>query len=189
MRLFKFIISKVFLKQIGFALIAIVLLVIVSMQLLKWSTNHNEYITVPDLTKKTLNEATQLLNNENLELVLKDSTDFDPRFPSFSIVEQNPPAGGKVKKNRKIYVITNPSGYRDVKVPDVIQITRRNAESRLLAVGLEVDKVTYIDELGKDMVYYIRYDNKNINPGTLLTKTSKVELICGNGNRSNHDED
>ena len=51
----------------------------------------------------------------------------------------------------------------------------------LRAVGLDVQGVTYIDELGKDMVYYIKHKGQNINPGDKLPKTSKVELICGNG--------
>lgn len=189
MSLIKFIFSKIFLKQLGLALVAVIVLVLVLMQWLKSTTNHNDYITVPDLTKKTMNEATKIINESDLKLILKDSTDFNPKFPRFSIVEQNPPAGGKVKKNRKIYVILNPSGYRQVTVPDVIQVTRRNAESMLLAIGLEVDKVTYIDELGKDMVYYIKHKGKNISAGSQLTKTSKVELICGNGNDKNHVED
>jgi hypothetical protein len=51
----------------------------------------------------------------------------------------------------------------------------------LKAVGLEVERVTYINELGKDMVYYIRYNGKNIQPGDRVPKTSGIELVCGNG--------
>ena len=66
-------------------------------------------------------------------------------------------------------------------VPNIIQVTQRNASSMLRAVGLDVQRVTYIDELGKDMVYYLRFKGKNIQPGDKLPKTSKVELVCGNG--------
>jgi hypothetical protein len=51
----------------------------------------------------------------------------------------------------------------------------------LRAVGLDVERVTYIDELGKDMVYRIKFRGKYISPGDRLPKTSKIELICGNG--------
>jgi beta-lactam-binding protein with PASTA domain len=78
-------------------------------------------------------------------------------------------------------VTVNPSGYKKVTVPDIIQVTRRNATAMLRAVGLEVDEVTYIDELGKDMVYRIRYQGKYVNPGDKLPKTSRIELVCGNG--------
>ena len=86
-----------------------------------------------------------------------------------------------VKQNRKIYVTVNPSGYKKVTVPDIIQVTRRNATSMLRAVGLEVGEVTYVDELGKDMVYRIRFQGKYISPGDKVPKTSRIELVCGNG--------
>ena len=117
----------------------------------------------------------------DLRYEVVDSANFDPQYPRFSIIEQNPPAGSKVKKNRKIYVTVNPSGYKKVTVPDIIQVTRRNATSMLRAVGLDVDKVTYIDELGKDMVYRIRFEGKYIKPGDKLSRTSTIELVCGNG--------
>ena len=86
-----------------------------------------------------------------------------------------------MKTNRKIYVTVNPSGYKEVSIPEIIQVTQRNATSMLKAVGLDVERVSYIDELGKDMVYRIRHQGKYVNPGDKLPKTSKVELICGNG--------
>jgi beta-lactam-binding protein with PASTA domain len=110
-----------------------------------------------------------------------DSTNYNPEYPRFSILEQSPLAGSKVKDNRKIYFTVNPSGYKKVTVPDIIQVTKRNATSRLRAVGLEVQRVTYIDELGKDMVYNMKYKGKYVKPGDKLPKTSKVELVCGNG--------
>ena len=51
----------------------------------------------------------------------------------------------------------------------------------LRAVGLDVQRVTYIDQIGKDMVYYIKYKSKQVKPGDKLPKTSKVELVCGSG--------
>ncbi len=77
----------------------------------------------------------------------------------------------------------NPSGYRKISVPNIIQITKRNAESMLKAVGLEVGKITYRDNIGKEMVLEIRYQGKKIAPGSVLPKTTKIDLILGNGNR------
>ena len=54
----------------------------------------------------------------------------------------------------------------------------------LKAVGLNVGKVSYINEIGKDMVYYVRYEGENILPGHQLPKTTEVELVCGNGNNA-----
>ncbi|WP_340202866.1 PASTA domain-containing protein [Ascidiimonas sp. W6] len=186
MSLIKFLVSKVFLKQLGLGLLAVIVLVFVTLQWLKSSTNHGDFIIVPDLSKKTASEVNQTLKDYKLRFEVSDSTNFNPKYPRFSVIQQNPIAGTKVKENRKIYLTMNPSGFRSVTVPQVIQVTRRNAESMLKAVGLEVEKVTYIDELGKDMVYYIKHKGQTIAPGKQLKKTSKVELVCGNGNKETY---
>lgn len=121
------------------------------------------------------------IEDAGLRYEVLDSANYNPDYPRFSIIEQNPPAGNKVKENRKIYFTVNPSGYKKVSVPKIIQVTQRNAASMLRAVGLDVQRVTYIDELGKDMVYQIKYKGKYIKPGDKLPKTSKIELVCGNG--------
>ena len=176
-----FLTSKTFLIQLGIALAVSVVLVFLSMQWLKSTTHHGEFVQVPDLGKKSVTEMREALATLDLRYEVVDSANFDPQYPRFSIIEQNPPAGSKVKKNRKIYVTVNPSGYKKVTMPALVKVTRRNATSMLRAVGLDVDEVTYIDELGKDMVYRIRFEGKYIKPGDKLPRTSGIELICGNG--------
>ncbi|WP_445382747.1 PASTA domain-containing protein [Robiginitalea sp. IMCC43444] len=173
--------SKVFLTQLALALVAVVICSFLALQWLKSSTRHGEFVVVPDLARLSVPEMREVIEEADLRYEVVDSANFDPEYPRFSIIEQNPPAGNKVKTNRKIYVTVNPSGYKKVTIPDIIQVTQRNATSMLRAVGLDVQRVTYIDELGKDMVYRIRYQGKYINPGEKLPKTSKIELICGNG--------
>lgn len=173
--------SKVFLINIGLAVVALVVLSMLVLQWLKSSTNHGEFVEVPNLAKLSVTEMRQTIEDAGLRYEVVDSADYNPDYPRFSIIEQNPTAGSKVKDNRKIYVTVNPSGYKKVTVPNIIQVTQRNASSMLKAVGLDVERVSYIDELGKDMVYYIRYKGKTIKPGDKLPKTSKIELVCGNG--------
>jgi beta-lactam-binding protein with PASTA domain len=177
----KFLGSRQFLIQLGLAVVVSVLLVFAVLQWLKSSTHHGDFVEVPDLAKLSVTEMREVLEEADLRYEVVDSANFNPEYPRFSIIEQNPPAGNKVKQNRKIYVTVNPSGYKKITVPDIIQVTRRNATSMLRAVGLDVDEVTYIDELGKDMVYRIRYQGKYIKPGDKLPRTSKIELVCGNG--------
>lgn len=181
MSIFRFLGSKTFLTQIIIAVVVSVALVLLALQWLKITTNHGEFVTVPDLSKKTLNEVKEILENADLRFEVLDSANFNPGYPRYSVIEQEPIGGSTVKQNRKIYLTINPSGYREVSVPNIIQVTRRNAESMLRAVGLEVGRVEYIDEIGKDMVYYIQYQGKKIAPGDQFPKTTKIDLVCGNG--------
>lgn len=173
--------SKIFLLQLGLALVATILICYLVLQWLKGSTNHGEFVEVPDFSKMSVIEMRKAVEDAGLRYQVLDSSNYNPEYPRFSILEQDPPAGNKVKANRKIYFTVNPSGYKKVTVPDIIQVTQRNASSMLRAVGLDVQRVTYIDELGKDMVYRMKHKGKYIKPGDKLPKTSKIELVCGNG--------
>lgn len=178
---FKFLISKAFFIQIGLALLVVVLLVFGTLTWLGSSTNHGEFVEVPDFSKLSVMDMRKSIEENDLRYEVLDSANYNPDYPRFSIITQDPNPGAKVKENRKIYFTVNPSGYKKVTVPDIIQKTKRNATSMLRAVGLDVQRVSYIDEIGKDMVYRIKHKGKYVKPTDKLPKTSKVELICGNG--------
>ena len=178
---FNFLKSKTFLIQLVLALVVLVLLVFLALRWLKSTTNHGEFVEVPDFSKMSVPDMRESVEEAGLRYEVLDSANFNPDYPRFSIIEQNPSAGNKVKENRKIYLTVNPSGYKTVTVPKIIQVTQRNATSMLRAVGLDVQRITYVNELGKDMVYQIKYKGKYVKPGDKLPKTSKIELVCGNG--------
>lgn len=180
---FQFLKSKTFFIQLGIALLITIVLVFLTLQWLKSETNHGEFVEVPDFSKMSVQEMRKVADEAGLRYEVLDSTNYNPEYPRFSILEQDPLAGSKVKDNRKIYFTVNPSGYKEVSVPDIdeAKVTLRNARSMLRAVGLDVQRVTYVDEIGKDMVYYLKFKGKRIKPGDKLPKTSKIELFCGNG--------
>lgn len=178
---FNFLRSRTFLIQLVLAFVVTVVLVMVTLRWLNSSTNHGEFVEVPDFAKMSVMDMRSAIEDAGLRYEVLDSANYNPNYPRFSIIEQDPKAGTKVKEDRKIYFTVNPSGYKKVTVPNIIQVTQRNASSMLKAVGLDVQRVTYIDELGKDMVYQIKFKGKYIKPGDKLPKTSKIELVCGNG--------
>ena len=185
---FKFLTSKTLLIQFGLAFAALVVMVILLLNWLKNTTNHGEFVEVPDFSKMSVMDMRKAVEDAGLRYEVLDSANYKPDYPRFSIIDQDPKPGNKVKQNRKVYFTVNPSGYKKVTVPNVIQVTQRNAASMLRAVGLDVQHTSYIDQIGKDMVYYIKFKGKQIKPGDKLPKTSKVELICGNGNIGQRDQ-
>ena len=98
-----------------------------------------------------------------------------------TILEQIPEPSKTVKKNRKIYLTVNPSSYGNVIFPDLIQLTLRNAQSTLSALDLELGEIDYEDNIGKDMVLKVFIDSKQILPGEIVAKKSKIDFIVGNG--------
>lgn len=182
MSIVRFLTSRTFLKQLVLAVIVIVVLCFLVLKGLKSSTNHGEFKTVPDLTGKSLSVAQIELEEETLTIEIQDSANYNPDYPKFSVIEQEPKAGSQVKENRKIYITVNPSGYRKIPVPDLRQRTFRQAKPTLEALGFKIGKKTYIDNIGKDMVLGLRYDGKVIEPNQQLSKTSTIDFVLGNGN-------
>ncbi|WP_418511340.1 PASTA domain-containing protein [Corallibacter sp.] len=183
MSLIKFLKSRIFLKQI---IIAVVVIVVLSFILLKWlniSTNHGKFETVPDLTGKSIEVAEIELKENKLVMEIQDSSNYNPDYPKFSVIEQDPAAGAKVKESRKIYLTLNPSGYRKVRVPNLKGKTFRQAKPTLEALGFKIGTLTYVDYLGKDEVVKLTHKGSEIQKDEALSKTATIDLVLGNGNR------
>lgn len=178
MTFFKFLFTKTFLKQLLIAGVVLVVLVFLMMWWLRISTNHNEKIEVPNLSELTLDKVETKLNELKLRYEILDSANYNPDFPRFSVIEQIPEAGKYVKVNRKLYLTLNPSGYRDIEVPDVLGKTRRQAEPTLLAMGFEIGKISYKPHIS-DNVLEMRHNGQILHPGDAIPKTSKIDLIVG----------
>ena len=180
MSIIKFLTSKVFFKQLALAIVAIVVLSFIMLKWLNMTTNHGEFVVVPDLKGKSLETVKIELKDNDLAWKLQDSANYNPNYPKFSVIEQNPAAGSEVKENRKIYLILNPSGYRKVEVPNILKSTLRQAKPQLEALEFQIGNITYKDAIGEG-VMEMSHKGQSIKPGTLLPLTSKIDLVVGNG--------
>ncbi|WP_339847742.1 PASTA domain-containing protein [uncultured Dokdonia sp.] len=181
MSLLKFLVSKAFVKQIVLAITIIIALVFVTRWWLGSTTNHDERIAVPNVKGMTLDLVSQELENADLRYFIIDSANFNPDYPKYSVIDQEPNAGKFVKENRQIYLVLNPSGFQKMTIPPIVGKTRRQAEPSLKALGFEIGKVTYVDWIGKDEVRDIRHKGKRVKAGDRLEKTSVIDLVLGNG--------
>ncbi|QDO93852.1 PASTA domain-containing protein [Formosa sediminum] len=183
MSFIKFLTSKTFFLNLLLAVVAIFVLSYLTLRWLDSTTKHGEFETVPDLTGTSISIAKAELEKNNLVMQIQDSANYNPDYPKFSVIEQDPKPGFKVKENRKIYITLNPSGYRKVLVPELIDRTFRQAKPTLEALGFQVGTIRYEDNIAKDMVLEVSHNGEKIKQGDMLPKTSKIDLVLGNGNR------
>ena len=108
-----------------------------------------------------------------------------PKAKPNQIVEQNPSAGSKVKRNRIIYLTINALPVPKVKVPSVIDMSLREAVSKLQAAGLDVGEITTKPDI-TNWVLEQRFDGRTLKAGTEINKGSKIDLVVGKGE---HNED
>ena len=181
MTFIKFLFTKVFLKQLSIAIIALLGLVFIVLFWLKFTTNHNQKIEVPNLAKMSLDTAENKLIELDLRLEVIDSSNYNPDFPKYSVIEQIPKAGEFVKENRKIYLTLNRSGYVYLKIPEVVGKTRRQAEPTLISMGFEIGRITYKSYIALDEVLELSYKGKKLKSGEKIQKTSVIDLVLGDG--------
>ncbi|MFO7673365.1 MAG: PASTA domain-containing protein [Lutibacter sp.] len=183
MSFFKFIGSKVFLRQLLMAIVGFVILIVLSVFWLNFSTNHNQKIEVPNLSKLSLEEVEQTLDDLDLNWEVIDSASFNADYPKKSVIEQSPEAGDFVKENRKIYLTLNPSGFKDIEIPDFYGKTKRQAVSQLTAIGFRISaQEIYVNDIAKDVVRGLIYKGKDLKNGDKIPQDSELILKLGDGN-------
>ncbi|MCG2431505.1 PASTA domain-containing protein [Aequorivita xiaoshiensis] len=178
MNFFQFLFTKAFVKQLLLAVVVLIALIFLTLWWLKFTTNHNETTEVPNLAKMSLDKVEEKLDEMSLRYEILDSANYNPDFPRYSVIEQIPKPGKFVKENRKLYLTLNPSGYRQIEVPNILGRTRRQAEPTLLAMGFEIGKISYRPHIS-DNVLEMRFNGEQLEPGTKIQKTSVIDLIVG----------
>src|SRR5210317_672793 len=182
MSLVQFVKSKLFLKQLLYAGIGMIIFVFIIMKYLNISTNHDQKIEVPNLEKLSLNDVEKTLEELDLNFVVIDSASYNPNYPKKAVIDQDPEPGDFVKENRKIYLTLNPSGYKDVEIPNLFGKTRRQVTSQLRSIGFRVDdEFVYVNDIAEDVVRGLIFSSKNLKVGDKVPKNSLITLKLGNG--------
>lgn len=138
-------------------------------------TNYNEGVTVPDVTSISLTEAESLLNSYGLRYEVTDRR-ANAAFPADYVIDQNPTPNIIVKPNRKVYLTVNTEVKPQVEVPNVVDLSLRNAEIQLQNYGLQVGSRSYESARFKNVVL-----RQSIPEGATVEKGTVVDLVISDG--------
>lgn len=180
MGFFNFLLSKTFFKHLAIAVTVMVVLFWLILKTLGVYTSHGESLNVPNLTGVNYTDVDKIEGTEQFEFIVIDSV-FDDHFQKGAIVLQDPPPGSKVKHARKVYVTVVATQPEMVFVPDLVDLSLRQALNELKANGLKLDKMVYVDNFAKNAVLAQRFEGDTIRPGMEIQKGSAIELILGKG--------
>lgn len=176
-----FIKSKQFKFSIIAAIVVVGILIFGSLQFLNIYTRHGKEIQVPDLKKMKAEKAMELVSENNFEIIIIDTVDFDPKYPPLTISDQDPKANAAVKEGRKIYVKINASGYSSVRLPNLDGRTLRHSIAILESLGLVKGEVKYEPDFAKDVVLRIEQDGRILRAGDKVLRNSKIDFVLGDG--------
>ena len=181
MPVLKYLFSKSFLKTSFRIIITALLFFLILVLFLRLNTRHGDFIVIPDLIGKNIQEFESELNELELQYIISDSGNYNPEFKINSVLDQLPKASSKVKQGRKIYLTLNASDFEMVEIPKITRITVRQARKTIESLGFIFGEIEYIDDIARDEVISISHDGIELNEGDFLKRTSVIDLKLGNG--------
>lgn len=157
---------------ISIALIAIIMFSI------RIYTDHGLTIEIPDLNGKNNREISVLLNNLDLRYEVRDSVYTKLATPG-TVVDQFPKPGMKVKRNRTLYLTLCAVNQEMIAMPQLTDISFRQAINLIESSGLIAGKITYEPSEFPNLVLDQKIDGTSIPEGEKVPKGSIVDLVLG----------
>jgi beta-lactam-binding protein with PASTA domain len=169
--------GNTWLKTILLAAIVLAVYLFLSMVFTGWYTRHGQSIKVPKVSGMPIENATELLDDNDLELVIIDSVYNEDMKPN-TIVEQDPLPDLNVKPGRKIYVTVNTGIVPKVKMPKLINGSSNLAKVLLQNSGLKLGRVDSVKStFGPGLVIRQKYKGRDITPNTQLDKGAIIDIV------------
>lgn len=164
------------LVHLGVMVVILILLALVVLQCLKGYTHHNKAVIIPDVKGLSLTEAVPFFENNGLRYNVIDSVYSKEHAPGV-IVEMLPAVGSKVKEGRIVFVTINANNVQKAAVPDVADLSYRQALALVQSKGFTSVEVKKIPGKYKDLTLGIELNGKQLSPGELIPLSSNLLLM------------
>ncbi len=165
-------------KNILLAIGAFLALAVVTNILLGVITHHGQEIEVPDFTNMKVSDAKYNAGVAGMRIEVIDSV-YVRRMGRGLVYSQNPKAGSKVKKGRRILLTINSVIPKKVQMPNLVGFSMRQAKAELLSRGLNLGKLIYVEDMATNNVLRQLRRNREIRPGRMIESGSDIDLVVG----------
>jgi beta-lactam-binding protein with PASTA domain len=143
-------------------------------------TRHNEKEKVPDVRSRTFADASVALERLGLHAEVIDSV-YNDDAPKGTVVSQDPDSGKYVKRDRTVYLVMNASQPKMLNMPNLVNLSKRQAISVLDIIGLKVAGMEYRPDPCMDCVLSQLYQGAPIAADTRIRKGEAITLVLGKG--------
>jgi beta-lactam-binding protein with PASTA domain len=180
MGLLRFIFSKKFIVNLA---IAGLLLAVSAVGLFFWLdsyTQHGITVEVPDFSGLKVDEIEAFTDTMDMDFEVIDSL-YSTDFPRGTVAEQEPQAGLNVKRGRTIYLTVNALLPKQVTMPNVQNLSLRQAKAVLESVGLKLGELEYQPDIAENAVLFQKLDGETVMKGETVFAGTAVNLVLGLG--------
>lgn len=169
-------------KGLGFHLVLAAVITIVLILLFSWGTRlytrHGNEIEMPTFIGQDADVLLKDSLSKDFIIVVSDYV-YDKEHEAGTILTQNPLPNEKVKRGRKVYLTVASSVPPKVKMPALKDVSRRQAEIMLEAIGLKLTNVINKPSPYEDVVLEQLYKGRAIAPGTEISMGESITLVVG----------
>ena len=169
-------------RRLGFHLVLAIVLTFVIICIvnacLKHYTRNGVEAEMPNYVGRTSAELLESHNEDYIFIVR--NTVVDKSKHEGTIIAQEPIAGERVKKGRKVFLTISTLVPHQVRMPQVTgDHGLRQATNILESAGLILENVVYVESETPGQVVAQYYKNRPIKPGTMIDEGSKITLHIG----------
>ena len=165
-------------KNLIWAVVFIVGLLVVVNIFLSVVTQHGKEISVPDFTNMTFSEAGYTAAHAGVKVQVVASV-YVRRMQRGAVFSQNPVAGSKVKKGRRVLLTINTIVPKQVTMPHLVGYSMRQAKAELASRGLALGRLIYVSDIATNNVLRQLYRNREIQQGASVESGAAIDLVVG----------
>ena len=143
-------------------------------------TRHNEAVVVPDVKGMTIEEAGRSLDERGLRYNIIDSV-FSKDVPPGAIVEVVPAPDSKVKVGRILFVTINANTSQMAIIPEVADLSFRQAYALLRSLGFSHVEVKYVPGDYKDLAMGVEWKEQPVETGRHIPLNAHIVLVVSSG--------
>ena len=175
-----FLTQKKFYIHLGISVIVTFIILMLIFGLLKAYTRHGDAYVIPDLTGQTMD---QLRYDESLKIFNLNVTDsiYDNSMTPGSVIMQNPSPGSRAKEGRNIYITVVSYTPEMSIMPELKDLTVRQAVTTLKTNGINIRRLLYIDHFAENSVLGHYYNGDTLLAGTEILEGSEIDVVVGLG--------
>jgi beta-lactam-binding protein with PASTA domain len=170
-------------KQLGFHILlatgVFLVICVIVLFVLDSYTRHGTDVMIPDFIGMDSQELLEKKDISKDYIIVVSDYIFDKNIKPGIVLKQDPHVGEMVKKGRKVYVTVASNTPPKVIMPQLQDVSLRQAEIMLKAIGLELGQVIYKPSPYENAVLEQLYKGRAILAGTEISMGETVVLVVG----------
>ena len=180
MNFIQFITTRRFLKQLAYSILLFIVIAWITLVILKMYTRHNQVAVTPNYIGLMMDQVNSLESSKDFSLIVVDSI-YDYTKKPGSVISQDPLPQTKVKPGRAVYLSLVSYMPEQVSMPDLIDLSLRQAKALLQTYGLKLGRTSVAPDIAENAVLKVTVDGRIVKPGTPIHKGSVIDLVIGSG--------